>query len=277
MPFGFAEAIGLGSSLLGGFLGNKSQKRAISNSNYWNQQSLDFEREKFTRGIQTRVNDAKAAGIHPLYALGAPGAGSPSFTSGGGGNALGDGIANAGRALQPTRGKANPLQQELIRSQIATQNSQAAKNVAEATYYDAQAKLSQDRAMNTTRDLTSMDFAMPVKSRGASTSRRSSAGTSIGRVTSRNGNTYITDPKGRRIRVEPHQDLPEQVSAQNLRGRRKVLNPDLGLDEVGQLEYMLRPWWEQLKAMQFMNPMQPKRHAPWANKFYYWKNRRKRR
>jgi hypothetical protein len=55
--------ISAGTSLLGGIFGSKSKKKAAN---------MEYARQKdFARNaIQWKVNDAKAAGIHPLYALG---------------------------------------------------------------------------------------------------------------------------------------------------------------------------------------------------------------
>lgn len=54
-----------GLNLLGGILGSSSQEKA-------NAANLQFSQMMARRGIQLKVEDAKKAGIHPLYALGAP-------------------------------------------------------------------------------------------------------------------------------------------------------------------------------------------------------------
>lgn len=82
-------------SIAGGALGNNSQKKA-------NQQNIDFQREMAQNSIQYRVQDARNAGIHPLYALGAqPYQASPSSVGfdwsnsvGGAFNAVASGIQN---------------------------------------------------------------------------------------------------------------------------------------------------------------------------------------
>lgn len=56
---------GAGASLIGGYW----NKRAIEQANNAN---LQLQRDFATSGIRMRVEDAKQAGIHPLYALGAP-------------------------------------------------------------------------------------------------------------------------------------------------------------------------------------------------------------
>lgn len=53
--------ISAGASILGGILGNSAADK-----------QMEMQKDFAQKGIRWRVNDAKAAGIHPLYALGAP-------------------------------------------------------------------------------------------------------------------------------------------------------------------------------------------------------------
>lgn len=57
--------IGSGVSLLGGLLGRSSNEEQM-------EKNRQLQREFAQSGIQWKVEDAKKAGIHPLYALGAP-------------------------------------------------------------------------------------------------------------------------------------------------------------------------------------------------------------
>lgn len=86
------------SSLLGGLFGSSSQERA-------NRRNIQLQREFAQNGIQWKVADAKAAGIHPVVALGAQTHSfSPSVV---GDTSFGTGVAQAGqdigRAIQATR------------------------------------------------------------------------------------------------------------------------------------------------------------------------------
>lgn len=70
-PLVIGAGISAAGSLLGGILGDRA-------ANQRNQQSMEFAREQMAMqrefaqsGIRWRVADAKAAGVHPLYALGA--------------------------------------------------------------------------------------------------------------------------------------------------------------------------------------------------------------
>ena len=60
----------LGGAAIGAFGSNKASKR-----------NAKLQKEFAQHGITWRVNDAKRAGIHPLYAIGAPAfSASPSYT-----------------------------------------------------------------------------------------------------------------------------------------------------------------------------------------------------
>lgn len=89
--------ISAGANLLGGLFGqNKQEKMA--------KQNIQLQKDFAQQGIRWKVEDAKAAGIHPLYALGAN---TTSFSPVSIGNDLSTGIANAGqdlsRAIDATR------------------------------------------------------------------------------------------------------------------------------------------------------------------------------
>lgn len=90
-----------GAAAIGGGLINQAsqdkfndQQLAIANANINTQ--LKFAKE----AIQWKVNDAKAAGIHPLYALGAQTQSfSPVSVGGSADSSLGEGIAKAGQNI----------------------------------------------------------------------------------------------------------------------------------------------------------------------------------
>lgn len=106
--------IGAGASLLGGLFGQSSQEKQI-------QKQIDAQKEFAQQGIRWRVDDANAAGIHPLYALGAN---THSFSPIGiGGSPLGEGIAAAGqefgRAVQAKGTQAERLfNQKIMQLQL---------------------------------------------------------------------------------------------------------------------------------------------------------------
>ncbi len=97
---GIAGAVG---NVVGGVLGNKSDA-STAQANY------AAQKEFAQNGIRWKVADAKAAGIHPLAALGVNNASfSPSFTAGDY-SWLGDAGQNVGRAIES---KATRAEREL--------------------------------------------------------------------------------------------------------------------------------------------------------------------
>lgn len=60
-----------GTKLLGGFLGKSSQDEANQIAQQNAERNIALQREFAQNAIQWKTADAKAAGIHPLYALGA--------------------------------------------------------------------------------------------------------------------------------------------------------------------------------------------------------------
>lgn len=63
--------IGAGASLLGGLFGNKSAKKQAKQQERLQAQEHARQQEFAQNAIQWKVQDAKKAGIHPVYALGA--------------------------------------------------------------------------------------------------------------------------------------------------------------------------------------------------------------
>lgn len=132
--------IGAATSLIGGVMGQNAQREAVSSQERMAQQNIALQKEFAQSGIQWKVADAKAAGIHPLYALGANttsfspvSVGSPSSSP------LGEGIARAGqdvsRAMAATSSSTTRmlsgltlergmLENELLRTQIAKARQQ---------------------------------------------------------------------------------------------------------------------------------------------------------
>lgn len=75
--------IGAGASLLGGLMGESGKRRELAQ-----------QKEFAQHGIRWRVEDARAAGIHPALAMGAS---VPSYTPVGLGSSMAEGLSNAGQ------------------------------------------------------------------------------------------------------------------------------------------------------------------------------------
>jgi len=63
--------ISAGTSLLGGLFGSQDKANALKVQQQMAAQNIALQKEFAQSGIQWKVADAKAAGIHPLYGLGA--------------------------------------------------------------------------------------------------------------------------------------------------------------------------------------------------------------
>lgn len=121
----FGSIISAGASLLGGLLGSRSSNDAAAD-NY------AAQKEFAQNGIRWKVEDAKAAGIHPLAALGMqPISFSPSYA---GDNSMGSSLAQAGsdisRAIEAKTTRMERLQERLLEAQI---QGQEIENAARAS------------------------------------------------------------------------------------------------------------------------------------------------
>lgn len=67
-----ASLIGAGSSLIGGLFGSRNQASANALNREMAERNIALQKEFAQQGVRWKVEDAKAAGVHPLYALGAP-------------------------------------------------------------------------------------------------------------------------------------------------------------------------------------------------------------
>jgi len=127
----------IGSLALGGAnLGAGIWSTMMGQSNYESQ--AQFQRDLATKGIRWRVRDAERAGIHPLYAIGAPAfGGSPVSMPGDSiGPALADAGQNIGAALSRTQSaeqrQKNQLELALLASQIGESDARRQMYLSEA-------------------------------------------------------------------------------------------------------------------------------------------------
>lgn len=129
-------AISAAGTLLGGIMGNKAaekqnmqQTRAIERAN---KQAMKREDTR----IQRTVEDARAAGIHPLAALGSSVVGNmavPQAAFGGApisGSAVGDAVSQLGAGFGSTQSE---LQEQLLRAQIRNVDASTAQLLADAS------------------------------------------------------------------------------------------------------------------------------------------------
>lgn len=124
-PITGGALITAGATLLSGYLGQDAQESANDANMAINQQNIDLQREFAKEGIRWKVEDAKAAGIHPVAALGAGGAAfSPSGITIGAEDGMAQAIGrmgqDVGRAVSSTRTEAEKAQAALS---LATQKT----------------------------------------------------------------------------------------------------------------------------------------------------------
>ena len=106
----WGAAIAAGASLAGGAMGMASNSATNAANKEIMEMQLAFQREMAQNGIRWKVADANAAGIHPVYALGAPPFNpSPVAIGQQSDNSMGNAIADAGqhigRAIDATRSR----------------------------------------------------------------------------------------------------------------------------------------------------------------------------
>ena len=147
-PTTAGAAITAGGSILGGLLGGGDSgpgKTAQVRSYKLAKDQFEYQKTLNKNQIQYKVADAKAAGLHPLYALGSSANFSPtSYTPTGQnetGSALGRGIAEAGRSA------GNLIaQQALVESQVGANQGAEARDYAAAALANSQIARAQGEA-----------------------------------------------------------------------------------------------------------------------------------
>lgn len=136
------DMIGGALQLAGGLFGSSEAEDAIDEQHWQFQENQKQQREFAQHGVQWRVEDAKAAGLHPLFALGAnpasfsPVPGGVSFAGSPFGEALGRMGQDISRASLAT---ATPEQRELQRLNIELVKAQIYRTEAEGLAAEARA------------------------------------------------------------------------------------------------------------------------------------------
>lgn len=143
MPLG--ALISAGANLLGGAMSSAATREANQASRQLAYDNINLQKDFATSGIRWKVEDAKRAGIHPIYALGAS---TPSFSpvsaNFAADNSMGNAMAAAGqdigRAINATRPQDErmtvynktaqalqlenmSLQNDVLRTEIASKNA----------------------------------------------------------------------------------------------------------------------------------------------------------
>lgn len=94
------QIISAGASLIGGLFNKSSADKAAEQNMMIARENQAMQREFAQNGIRWKVEDAKAAGIHPVYAMGAPTTSfSPISFSATADNSVGNAIASMGQDI----------------------------------------------------------------------------------------------------------------------------------------------------------------------------------
>ena len=215
-------------------------------------------REYESRSIQRTVADAKASGIHPLYALGA----GPS----GGGGGLPPSFGPASGGFMGGQSPSGSALGEGIRG-VASAASGYIKESAKAPYYAA--NMRQIESQTAVNEALAMKYASEAKrAESDALNVRSFEGWEPGRAEMAKVHplgTKVGAPLRRRPIVSTGRtSVPQFVEIVGPHGRRMILNPEMGLDEVGQVDYMVRPYMEWLKTWKARRRWDPKwRSSRW--------------
>lgn len=135
-----AAAISGGSNVAGGIIGNLINQNFQENEATRNQSNFNITQDNFERNAQIRVADAKKAGLHPLYAMGAnapgPSGSQPVVLD----DRMGPALMNAGQNVANILSRSDSADDKLLKSlQLDLLESQIAETDARAGYYGSEA------------------------------------------------------------------------------------------------------------------------------------------
>ena len=134
-----------GAGLAGGMLGRSDNLQALHQQLAMHKADQELQHAFATQGVRWRVADAQAAGVHPLFALGAQlPSGSPSGTGvvamgESRSERLGRSLAEAGQHVGRAVAAQETADQRALRlAQLDVLSAQAGKDRAIAGYYDSE-------------------------------------------------------------------------------------------------------------------------------------------
>lgn len=225
-PITSGALISAGGSFASGLLGadSASKDRALYRQQM-KQAQAQFDAQ-MDQSVQRRVKDAMAAGVHPLFALGASVGASPTIDAGYApqtGNSMGQGLEAAMMALAniPT------MKAEARRNEAA-----AMRDEAEAMFLDSQRKRLEGEVMGG-RGRDGLGIKQPE---GATTWPYPQTKAVYGPAEYFAPEVPFSSRPG--VRSGP---IPGKIEIVREDGRSITMpNPDLNLDEIGQVEYVVK-------------------------------------
>ncbi len=223
----------------------------------WNR-AREWEEKYTDTQLQRRVADAKAAGLHPLFAIGAGTGGgggysaqiaTPQYT----GSYAGDGIARAGQAVGKYLKGIEPRKQQAELFELNKQKMQAEIDHMELLNAAAKLKLTEQQT------LYWGDGNPGITGNGQSDVKVY---------------PYSAGPRGLPLNQRPRTDTGQK--SQPLRAeliaddgwRYRVLSPDAGMDEIGQADLVYQ--WMMRKTRRARMAL-PREIKLWMSK---WKTRK---
>jgi len=207
------DLLGIGSNIIGGAMGMRSasKSRALTREQM-KQAKMQFDAQMDT-SVTRRVKDAKRAGIHPLFAMGASVGASPTISAGG-----------VPRTDTSGQRAAEGVSRSL--GNIAVNASIAKRNEAEAALLNSQKARLDNDLVSRGRDTPGL--------MGPADDRVSAGPVEIGPATYYSPEVPFSSEPG--VRAGPP---PETYDVVQQDGRRiRLLNPDLNMDEIGQVQYL---------------------------------------
>lgn len=143
-------AISAGANIIGGIFNRNAAKDANAQTVAAQQRQMDMQEQFAKQGIRWRVNDAKKAGIHPLFALGAQvPTYTPQSTSFAADNSIGNALSAAGqdvgRAINATRtaGERDDAYTTSLKA-LTLKNAELDLDIKRATFASAVQRLTQN-------------------------------------------------------------------------------------------------------------------------------------
>lgn len=150
-------AIAAGGSILGGVLGDKATSKA-------NKRNIEFQKEFAQHGLSWKAEDAKRAGLHPLYAMGAPTSSPTAAIMPKSGKA--EGIAQAGQHIgRAVQARQTQAQRQLTQLQLERLSAETKKEYAIASYYESEASRN-TQSRNVSKAIGGSAQAFPLRDDG---------------------------------------------------------------------------------------------------------------
>lgn len=210
----------------GGLISDMSNRTTASQNRRLTREQMAMQKAQFDaqmdQSVQRRVADARAAGVHPLFALGASVGASPTASIGGGQPATG---SAAGKAL-------TAIGNQIAAAHLASQSASAKRDEAEAAYIDAQRKKLESEIGSRGRDGATIGSTDPKAGMGQ-------PDVLYGPPQPVMPTQLLSKKPGVQAGVNPaHEDIM-------LPGGEKVriISKDLQLDEIRQIDYLVKVIW----------------------------------